>query len=213
MQQELRCAGAAVPVEPQVFDVLAYLLQHRDRIVSKDELFETVWQGRVVSDAALNSRISAARRAVGDDGSAQKVIRTIHKRGFRFVGEVEEDGAQRPRAPSSREAAPRGCADARARRRAGRAAAAAEQAVDRGAAVPEHERRSGAGLFRRRPHRGHHHRAVAAAMVLRDRAQLVLHLQGRSGRRARRSRASSACATSSRGACANRRAGCASPAS
>ena len=105
VQQELRCAGTAVPVEPQVFDVLAYLLQHRDRIVSKDELFETVWQGRVVSDAALNSRISAARRVVGDDGSAQKVIRTIHKRGFRFVGEVQEDGAAAA-APSSPEARP-----------------------------------------------------------------------------------------------------------
>lgn len=93
MQQELRCAGAAVPIEPQVFDVLAYLLQHRDRIVSKDELFETVWQGRVVSDATLNSRISAVRRAIGDDGSAQKMIRTIHKRGFRFVGEVEQESA------------------------------------------------------------------------------------------------------------------------
>ena len=110
VQQELRCAGQAVAVEPQVFDVLAYLLQHRDRIVSKDELFETVWQGRVVSDAALNSRISAARRAVGDDGSAQKLIRTIHKRGFRFVGEVQEDAAAGSAAaaptPSLQEAAP-----------------------------------------------------------------------------------------------------------
>ena len=107
VQQELRCAGQAVPVEPQVFDVLAYLLQHRDRIVSKDELFEQVWQGRVVSDAALNSRISAARRAVGDDGSAQKLIRTIHKRGFRFVGEVQEDTAvAAAAAPSLQEAAP-----------------------------------------------------------------------------------------------------------
>ena len=102
-QQELRCAGEAVPVEPQVFDVLVYLVQHRDRIISKDELFETVWQGRVVSDAALNSRISAARRAVGDDGSAQKVIRTIHKRGFRFVAEVEPDAAPAV-VPSSEEA-------------------------------------------------------------------------------------------------------------
>ena len=68
MRQELRRAGTVVPLEPQVFDVLACLLRHRDRIVSKDELFESVWQGRIVSDAALNSRISAARRAIGGRG-------------------------------------------------------------------------------------------------------------------------------------------------
>ena len=97
-RQELRRSGAAVPIEPQVFDVLAFLVQHRERIVSKDELFETVWQGRVVSDAALNSRISAARRAIGDSGNAQTLIRTVHKRGFRFVGEVDGDGVALPAA-------------------------------------------------------------------------------------------------------------------
>jgi TolB-like protein/DNA-binding winged helix-turn-helix (wHTH) protein/cytochrome c-type biogenesis protein CcmH/NrfG len=93
VQQELRRAGSVVPVEPQVFDVLVHLLKHRDRIVSKDELFEVVWHGRIVSDAALNSRISAARRAIGDDGNTQALIRTAQKRGFRFVGDVQvEDG-------------------------------------------------------------------------------------------------------------------------
>src|SRR5262245_38577182 len=82
-QQELRRGGTAVPIEPQVFDVLAYLVQNRGRIVSKDELLETVWQGRIVSDAALTSRISAARRAIGDDGATQTYIRTVHKRGLR----------------------------------------------------------------------------------------------------------------------------------
>ncbi len=96
VRQELRRAGAVVPVEPQVFDVLAYLLRHRDRIVSKDELFESVWQGRIVSDAALNSRISAARRTIGDDGNTQALIRTAHKRGFRFVGDVHVDDAEPP---------------------------------------------------------------------------------------------------------------------
>ena len=95
-RQELRRAGAVVPVEPQVFEVLAYLLRHRDRIVSKDELFESVWQGRIVSDAALNSRISAARRTIGDDGNTQALIRTAHKRGFRFVGDVHVDDAEPP---------------------------------------------------------------------------------------------------------------------
>jgi len=92
-RQELRRAGAVVPIEPQVFDVLMHLITHRDRVVGKDELFETVWQGRIVSDAALNSRISAARRAIGDDGNQQTLIRTLHKRGFRFVGAIEEGGA------------------------------------------------------------------------------------------------------------------------
>ena len=96
VRQELRRAGAVVPVEPQVFDVLAYLLRHRDRIVSKDELFESVWQWRIVSDAALNSRISAARRAIGDDGNTQALIRTAHKRGFRFVGDVHVDDSEPP---------------------------------------------------------------------------------------------------------------------
>ena len=100
VQQELRHAGASVPVEPQVFDVLAYLVRHRDRIVSKNELFDTVWQGRLVSDAALNSRISAARRAIGDNGNEQTLIRTLHKRGFRFIGDVEEGLAPEASAPS-----------------------------------------------------------------------------------------------------------------
>ena len=107
MRQELRHAGASVPVEPQVFDVLAYLVRHRDRIVSKNELFDTVWQGRLVSDAALNSRISAARRAIGDNGSEQTLIRTLHKRGFRFIADVEEAlAAPETGAPSTSDDAP-----------------------------------------------------------------------------------------------------------
>jgi adenylate cyclase len=89
-RQELRRAGAIVHVEPQVFDLLVHLIRNRDRIVSKDELFDAVWQGRIVSEATLSSRISAARRALGDNGNDQSFIRTLHKRGFRFVGDVEE---------------------------------------------------------------------------------------------------------------------------
>ena len=92
-RQELRQAGAPVHIEPQVFDLLVYLVQHRDRIVSKDELIETIWHGRAISEAALSSRISAARRALGDNGNDQTLIRTLHKRGFRFVGEVDEGSA------------------------------------------------------------------------------------------------------------------------
>src|SRR5260370_4944563 len=76
-------------IEPQVFDLLVHLVSHRDRIVSKDELFDAVWQGRIVSEATLSSRISAARRVLGDSGNDQTLIRTVHKRGFRFIGNIE----------------------------------------------------------------------------------------------------------------------------
>jgi len=85
-RQELRRAGEIVHIEPQVFDLLVHLVRHRDRIVGKDELIDTVWQGRIVSEATLSSRISAARRALGDSGNDQSLIRTLYKRGFRFVG-------------------------------------------------------------------------------------------------------------------------------
>jgi pimeloyl-ACP methyl ester carboxylesterase/DNA-binding winged helix-turn-helix (wHTH) protein len=89
-RRELRRTGVATHVEPQVFDVLVYLVRHRDRVVSKDELIQTIWGGRIVSEDTVTSRISAARRAVGDTGDQQQVIRTISRRGFRFVGEACE---------------------------------------------------------------------------------------------------------------------------
>jgi DNA-binding winged helix-turn-helix (wHTH) protein len=81
---ELWRAGVRVPLEPQVFDVLAYLVHHRDRVVSKEELMDKVWGGRFVSETAVTSRIKQARRAVGDDGVAQRLIRTVHGRGYRL---------------------------------------------------------------------------------------------------------------------------------
>ncbi len=90
---ELRDGDDPVAIEPGVFSVLAFLIEHRDRVVSKDELIEIVWDGRAISDGALNSRINAARRAVGDSGRAQSVIKTFTRRGFRFVGAVSEDTA------------------------------------------------------------------------------------------------------------------------
>ena len=81
--------GEEVSVEPQVFDVLKFLIENRERVVSRDDLIEAVWGGRIVSDATLSSRISAARSAVGDTGEAQAVIRTMPRRGFRFVVELE----------------------------------------------------------------------------------------------------------------------------
>ena len=85
---EVRREGRSVAVEPQVFDLLVLLLENRDRIVTRDEIIEKVWKGRIVSDAAISSRIKAARRVIGDDGKSQSLIRTIHRRGIRFVGGV-----------------------------------------------------------------------------------------------------------------------------
>jgi pimeloyl-ACP methyl ester carboxylesterase/DNA-binding winged helix-turn-helix (wHTH) protein len=87
---ELRRDGELVHVEPQVFDVLAFLLAHRDRVVTKSELLDDVWGSRFVSDSTLTSRVKAARRAIGDDGASQRLIATVHGVGYRFVGNVEE---------------------------------------------------------------------------------------------------------------------------
>jgi TolB-like protein len=86
---ELRTGGEVRPVEPQVFGLLALLVENRERMVSKDEIIEKVWDGRIVSDAAVASRVKSARQALGDDGQAQRFIKTIHRQGFRFVAEVK----------------------------------------------------------------------------------------------------------------------------
>src|SRR3954452_21410064 len=106
---ELRRAGALVAIEPQVFDVLVHLVRHRDRVVAKEELLDEVWGNRFVSESALTSRIKAARRAVGDDGATQRVIRTLHGRGYRFVAEVQMAVPSHHGAPelASTEARPR----------------------------------------------------------------------------------------------------------
>jgi DNA-binding winged helix-turn-helix (wHTH) protein len=93
-RRELLRKGFVCPVEPQVFDLLEYLLRNRHRVVSRDDIFNAVWQGRIVSDAALSTRINAARRAIGDNGEAQRLIRTLRGRGLRFVGAVHEDEDQ-----------------------------------------------------------------------------------------------------------------------
>jgi class 3 adenylate cyclase/DNA-binding winged helix-turn-helix (wHTH) protein len=90
---ELRRDGTVVELEPQVFDVLAYLVEHRDRVVTKAELLDEVWGDRFVSESALTSRMKQARRAIGDDGRTQGMIRTAHRRGYRFVAPVTEAGS------------------------------------------------------------------------------------------------------------------------
>ena len=96
--RELVASGTPVRIEPKVLDLILHLIGARDRVVSKDELVEAVWQGRIISDAAISSAISAARRALGDDGQEQRYIRTAHGRGFRFVGVLVEidDGGSLP---------------------------------------------------------------------------------------------------------------------
>jgi DNA-binding winged helix-turn-helix (wHTH) protein/pimeloyl-ACP methyl ester carboxylesterase len=96
---ELRRGSSPVPMEPQTFDVLAYLVRHRDRVVPKEELMDEVWHGRFISESAVTSRIKQARRALGDDGQSQRMIRTLHGRGYRFVADVAER-AVAPEGPS-----------------------------------------------------------------------------------------------------------------
>jgi TolB-like protein/Flp pilus assembly protein TadD len=85
------CRGPdVIPVTPQVFDLLAYLIRHRERVVTKDDLVGAIWNGRIVSDAALTTRLNAARCAIGDSGAEQRLIKTLPRKGFRFVGQVRE---------------------------------------------------------------------------------------------------------------------------
>ena len=89
-RRELHSGSALIAMEPQVFDLLVYLVENRDRVVSKDDLFTAVWHGRIVSESTLTSRINAVRKAVGDSGGQQAVIRTIARKGFRFVGAISD---------------------------------------------------------------------------------------------------------------------------
>ncbi|MBB4365817.1 TolB-like protein [Bradyrhizobium sp. CIR18] len=93
-RRELHRATDVIVVTPQVLDLLDYLIRNRERVVSKDELISSVWNGRVVSDAALTTRLNAARSAIGDTGEKQRLIKTLPRKGFCFVGAVQE--AQRP---------------------------------------------------------------------------------------------------------------------
>jgi DNA-binding winged helix-turn-helix (wHTH) protein len=111
-RRELRRGADVVPTTPQVFDLLDYLIQHRERVVSKDDLINAVWNGRIVSDAALTTRLNAARTAIADGGDKQHLIKTLPRKGFRFVGAVQE--GQKPATASAGSAAQN---DGTARRR------------------------------------------------------------------------------------------------
>ena len=89
-RRELTRGAEAIAIGPQVFDLLVYLVQNREHVVSKDDLLDAVWGGRIVSESTLTSHINAVRKAIGDSGEEQRLVRTVARKGFRFVGEVRE---------------------------------------------------------------------------------------------------------------------------
>jgi DNA-binding winged helix-turn-helix (wHTH) protein/pimeloyl-ACP methyl ester carboxylesterase len=95
-RRELRSGSQQTAIEPQVFDLLEFLIRNRDRVVSRDDLLAAVWHGRIVSDSAIAARVNAARRAIGDSGEEQRWIRTLARKGFRFVGDVREEPGSGP---------------------------------------------------------------------------------------------------------------------
>ena len=132
--------GVAMPpvaVEPKVFDLLAYVIENRERVVSRDDLIAHVWGGRIVSEAALARCINGARNAIGDSGEAQRLIKTLQRKGLRFVGVVREE-----KAPSGSAAAAATGAE-----KADSCLAPPRPAVDRRAAARQPRRRQGRGLF------------------------------------------------------------------
>ena len=90
-QRELRRGAEIIPLAPQVFDLLGYLIRNRQHVVSKDDVIRAIWNGRAVSEAALTTRLNAVRNAIGDNGESQRLIKTLQRKGFRFVGAVQED--------------------------------------------------------------------------------------------------------------------------
>ena len=124
-KRELRRGSEAVLIAPQVFDLLVYLIRNREHVTSKDDLIAAVWGRRVVTDAALATRLNSARAAIGDSGSEQRLIKTLQRKGVRFVGVVREVDGE---------------VDTICRKCNTHADHAARQADDRRASVPEHLR-------------------------------------------------------------------------
>ena len=100
-RRELRRGPTVLSVEPQVFDLLVFLVRNRDRVVSKDDLLASVWGGRIVSESTMFSRINAARHAIGDSGDRQRLIRTIIGKGIRFIGAVRQQADAEPAIPAA----------------------------------------------------------------------------------------------------------------
>jgi DNA-binding winged helix-turn-helix (wHTH) protein len=105
-RRELRRGPDVIAIAPRVFDLLNYLIGNRERVVSKDDLIGALWDGRVVSDSALNTRLNAARNAIGDSGEEQRLIKTFPRKGFRFIGAVHETAEPTGASVASNPAAP-----------------------------------------------------------------------------------------------------------
>jgi DNA-binding winged helix-turn-helix (wHTH) protein len=90
-RRELKRGSELVPTGPKVFDLLLFLVRNREQVVTRDDLLEAVWEGRIVSDSTLTTHINAVRKAIGDTGKEQRLIRTVSRKGIRFVGEIVEE--------------------------------------------------------------------------------------------------------------------------
>jgi TolB-like protein/Flp pilus assembly protein TadD len=99
--RELRRSGRSVSLTPQVFDILVYLIHNRDHVVSRDDLLNSIWKGRIVSESALTTRLNAVRVAIGDSGRQQRLVKTVPRRGFRFIGDIIEKRNDEPAAAAS----------------------------------------------------------------------------------------------------------------
>jgi DNA-binding winged helix-turn-helix (wHTH) protein/tetratricopeptide (TPR) repeat protein len=100
-RRELRCGATIVAMEPLTFDLLEHLIRHRERVVSRDDLIEQIWGGRIVSESALSTRINAVRNAIGDSGTEQRLIKTLPRKGVRFIGEVRQEQDDRCESPAT----------------------------------------------------------------------------------------------------------------
>ena len=163
---ELRRDGQRRPIEPQVFALLQMLVENRHRMVPREEIIATIWAGRTVSDSALSSRVKSARQALDDDGLAQRLIRTVHGQGFRFVGRSDVRRGAGARSSG---------ADGGPATDPGRAGAAR----DRRAPLRKRERPGGGRVLRRRHRRGADRRAVVVAVVPDPLPRLLLRPQPR----------------------------------
>jgi DNA-binding winged helix-turn-helix (wHTH) protein len=92
-RRELTCGSELIAIGPKVFDLLLYLVQNRNQVVTRDEVLQAVWDGRIVSESTLTSHVNAVRKAIGDTGKEQRLIRTVSRKGLRFVAQVREDVA------------------------------------------------------------------------------------------------------------------------
>ena len=175
---ELRRGAEIIPVEPQVFSLLALIIENHERMVSRDEIVERIWDGRVVSEAAISTRVKAARRALGDDGETQRVIRTVHGRGYRCIAGVRIVADAVPAAPASETGTP----------------APTKPSI---AVLPFRligDPGDLRGDLRRDPPR-HHHRAVTAPLAEGHRARVGVPIPRRRSGRARGRAGRSTCAT------------------